>query len=71
MTAHEIVFHLKEMFGEQTRTERFETSKLLFRSKMVEGSSPVQHALKMNSHIEKLGSLGFTINHELSINLIL
>ena len=71
MTAHEILLHLKELFGELPRTERFDTSKSLFRSKMVEGSSSVQHVLKMNTLIEKLGNLGAVMDHELSIDLIL
>ena len=35
------------------------------------GTSPVQHALKMNTYIERLGRLGFVMDHELSIDLIL
>ena len=71
MKADEIVTHLKELFGETIRTERFETSKLLFRSRMTEGSSAWQHALKMNGFLEKLSTLGFVMDHELSIDMIL
>ena len=39
MTAYEIVAHLKELFHEQARSERFEVSKLLFLSRMQEGPS--------------------------------
>ena len=31
----------------------------------------MQHALKINTYIERLGQLGFLIDHELSIDLIL
>ena len=41
MIAHAIVIHLKELFHEKTRSKRFKVSKLLFRSKMQEGTSLV------------------------------
>ena len=50
MTAYDIVAHLKDLFHEQVRSERFEVSKKLFRSKMQEGTSPVQYALKMHGY---------------------
>ncbi|KAJ8772352.1 hypothetical protein K2173_027529 [Erythroxylum novogranatense] len=50
MDAHTIVFHLRELFDEQARSERFETSRLLFTTKMTPGSSVVQYALKMNGY---------------------
>ena len=31
----------------------------------------MQHALKMNTYIERLGQLGFVMDHELIIDLIL
>src|SRR5262249_2620756 len=43
----------------------------LFRCKMTEGSSAAQHGLKMNGYIKRLGALGFVMDHELSIDLIL
>ena len=57
MTAHAIVFHLKELFHEQTRSERFEVSKLLFFSKIQEGTSPIQYTLKRNGNIVRLNQL--------------
>ncbi|XP_074574077.1 uncharacterized protein LOC141830571 [Curcuma longa] len=71
MDAYTIVFHLRELFDEQARSERFDVSKLLFRSRMQEGTSAVQHVLKMYGYIERLGTLGFAMDHELSIDLIL
>ncbi|KAJ8768453.1 hypothetical protein K2173_021606 [Erythroxylum novogranatense] len=59
MDAHTIVYHLRELFDEQARSERFETSRLLFTTKMTPGSSAVQYALKMNGYIERLAVLGF------------
>ena len=54
MIAHAIVVHLKELFHEQAQSERFEVSKLLFRSNMQERTSPVQYTLKMNGYIVRL-----------------
>ena len=44
---------------------------MLFRSKMAEGTSLMQHALKMNGFIERLSQLSYGMDHELSIALIL
>ena len=71
MTAHAIVIHLKELFHEQVRSERFEVSKPLFRSKMQEGTSLTQYAKKMNGYIVRLDNLGFGMDNELSIDLIM
>ncbi|KAJ8754887.1 hypothetical protein K2173_015399 [Erythroxylum novogranatense] len=71
MDANTIVFHLRELFDEQARSERFETSRLLFTTKMTPGSSAVQYALKMNGYIERLAVLGFVMDYELSVDLIL
>ena len=71
MDTHTIILHLRELFDEQAISKRFEVSKLLFYSKIVEGTSLVHHALKVNGYIEKPGQLGFEMDHELSINLIL
>ena len=70
MTAYGIVAHLKELFHEQARSERFKVSKMLFRSRMQEGTSPVQYALKMHGYIVRLDQLGFGMDNELSIDLI-
>ena len=65
MIAYDIVTHLKELFHEQARSERFEVSKMLFRSRMQEGTSPVQYALKMHGYIVRLDQLGFGMDNEL------
>src|SRR5262249_36733693 len=67
----EFCFILKSFFDEQSRNERYEISRALFRCKMAEGSSAAQHGLKMNGYIERLGALGFVMDHDLSIDLIL
>ena len=59
MTTYDIVAHLKELFHEQARSKRFEVSKMLFRSRIQEGTSPIQYALKMHGYIVRLDQLGF------------
>ncbi|KAL2492022.1 Uncharacterized protein Adt_27650 [Abeliophyllum distichum] len=71
MDAYTIIFHLKELYDEQSRTERYETSKKLYRCMMTEGSSVSAHVLKMIGYIEKIDQLGYAMDHELSIDLIL
>ena len=71
MEAYDTVIHLKELFDKHVRFERFKISKLLFRSKMQVGTSLVQHALKMNTYIERFTQLGCVMDHELSIDLIM
>ena len=65
MDAPIILLHLKE-FEEQNRTERYEISKALFRCRMIEGTSAMQHGLKMLGYIERLTSLGYVMDAELS-----
>ena len=71
MDAYSIVFHPWELYNEQARTERFKIFELLFGSKMEEGTSPVQHALKMYDQIERLNQLGYWMDFEYSVDLIL
>ena len=71
MIGYDIVSHLKELFHEQARSERFEVSKMLFRSRMQEGTSSLKYALKMHGYIVKSDQLGFGMDNELNIDLIL
>jgi len=63
--------HLNELFDEVSRTEMYETSKKLFCCMMTEGSSVNTHVLKMIGYIKKLDQLGFVMDHELSVDLVL
>ena len=56
---YSVMWHPREHYNEQESTKRFKVSELLFGSKMEEGTSPVQHALKMYKHIERLDQLGY------------
>ena len=71
MDAYSIVRHLREHYNDYVRTERFKVSELLFGSKMEEGTSPVQHALKMYEYFKRLNQLGYWMDFELSVDLIL
>ena len=51
MEAYEIMTHLKEMFQEQARRERFVTTKALTSCKMALGTSVSAHVLKMKGYI--------------------
>ena len=71
MTAQEILMYLQDLFGAQSRYERYQTSYELFQCKMTEGSPVGPHDLHMINLIEKLACLGFVMDHELSIDLVL
>jgi hypothetical protein len=66
-----IMLRLKELYAEPDRAARYEISKELFGAKMKEGESVQIHVLKMIDSIERLGQLGFVMDHELSIDLVL
>ena len=71
MEAYEMATHLKEMFQQQARQERYETTKALHSCNMVEGGSVSAHVLKMKSYIDHPERLGFPISRELVTYLIL
>ena len=71
MDTQSILLNLKELYGEQSRTARYEISKQLFHARMTEGSSVQDHVLKVIDLITRLGQLGFVMDGELSQNLIL
>ena len=71
MGAFDMMVHLKGMFQEQARQERFTTTKALNACKMTPGTSISAHVLKMKGLINQLDKLGAPISHELAIDLIL
>ena len=71
MEAFEIMTHLKEMFQEQARHERFVTTKALTSCKMAPGTSVSAHVLKMKGYIDTLEKLDVPIRRELATDLIL
>ena len=46
----DMIFNLKEMFQQQARQERYETTKALHSCKMVEGASVSAHVLTMKGY---------------------
>ena len=71
MGAFDMIEHLKELYQEQARHERYDTSKALFGCKMAEGTSVGPHVLKMIGYIENLEKMGFPLGQELAIDVIL
>ena len=55
MDTQSILLNLKELYGEQSRTARYEISKQLFRARMIEGTSVQDHVLMVIDLITWLG----------------
>ena len=68
---NEILLHLQELFGEQSRTARYEIFKQLFHTKMKEGEDIGVHVNSMISVIEELESLDFKMDSHLQLDMIL
>ncbi|XP_042432449.1 uncharacterized protein LOC122019005 [Zingiber officinale] len=71
MSAREIDQHLRELFQESSREERYETSQALFRTMLEEGNQVGSHVLKMIGYIERLKSLGSKLDQDLAVDLVL
>ncbi|KAK8492463.1 hypothetical protein V6N11_034874 [Hibiscus sabdariffa] len=71
MVAYEMIQNLKEIYEGQALQERYETSKALFQCKMSEGSPVGAHVIKMMGYIQTLEKLGFALNDELAIDVVL
>lgn len=69
--AYEMLMHLQELYGAQSRTARYEISKRLFRAQMAPGTSVSEHCLKMIDDMEQLVKLGFNLDADLQIDLVL
>ena len=53
-TARAMIIHLQELYGEQSRTARFEVFKRLFNLKMHEGQSVHEHCMTVIKDIKEL-----------------
>ena len=69
--AKDILLHLQDLFGKQSRTARYEISKRLFHAKMKEGEDVAVHVNSMIRAIEELESLDFSMDFHLQLDLIL
>ena len=70
-SANEILLHLQELFGEHSRTARYEISKRIFRAMMKEGEDIGVHVNSMIRAIEELESLDFKLHSLLQLDMIL
>ncbi|MFW5438980.1 hypothetical protein, partial [Paenibacillus apiarius] len=59
------------MYGVQSRIERFKISKKLFRLKLVTATPIQDHVLMLIRWIKELEELGFVLDYELYIDIIL
>ena len=71
MEAFDMMVHLKGVFQEQARQERFTTTKALNVCKITPSTSVSAHVLKMKGLIDQLDKLGASISHDLATDLIL
>ncbi|KAK8680725.1 hypothetical protein V6N13_109665 [Hibiscus sabdariffa] len=71
MVAYDMIQNLKEIYEGQARQERYETYKALFQCRMSEGSPVGAHVIKMMGYIQALEKLGFPLNIELAIDVVL
>src|SRR4051812_49257514 len=71
MNAYDMIVHLKKVYSEQARQERYDVSKAMFGCKLAEGSPVGAHVLKMIGYVENLDRLGFSLGQELATDLIL
>ncbi|KAL4388257.1 hypothetical protein GQ457_09G020580 [Hibiscus cannabinus] len=71
MVAYEMIQNLKEIYEGQARQEKYETCKALFKCKMSEGSPVGAFVIKMMGYIQTLEKLGFPLNDELAIDVVL
>ena len=71
MNAQDIILNLRELFAKEKRIEKFDISKELFCSKMSKGSPMRPYVLKMIGFITRFEQLGWTMDHDLSIDFVL
>ena len=66
-----MIGHLKEMFQEKARIERFKIIRALLSCKLTTSGSVSPHVLKMKGHLEHLDKLGLKIEQKLAVDIIL
>ena len=69
--ASDIMLSLKEMFGEQGRSARQDTMKLILNTKMAQGTLVREHCLKMISYLNTMEVLGADIDGKSQVDMIL
>ena len=71
MEAYTMIGHLKEIFQEKAKIERFNTIRALLSYKLTASGSVSPHVLKMKGHLDHLGKLGLKIEQQLVVDIIL
>ena len=70
-TASDMLFNLKELFGDQNRAARQVAMKALMNAQMDEGTPVRDHVLLMMSHLNEMEVLGADIDAKTQIDIIL
>ncbi|PKI72507.1 hypothetical protein CRG98_007110 [Punica granatum] len=70
-SSREILKNLRELYGKNSRTARYEISKELFRARMHEGIEVAAHVQKMIRLIQQLEKFEFQMDKELHVDLVL
>ena len=70
-TASDMLFNLKELFGDQNRAARQVAMKALMNTQMTEGTPVRDHVLLMMSHLNEMEVLGADIDAETQVDIIL
>ncbi|XP_031394396.1 uncharacterized protein LOC116205848 [Punica granatum] len=67
-SSREILKNLRELYGENSMTARYEISNELFRARMQEGTKVAAHVQKMINLIQQLEKLEFQMDKELHVD---
>ena len=70
-TAAEMMLSLKDLFGEQDRSARFEAMRKIMSTSMPEGASVREHVLRMMEYLNEIEVLGGFIDGDTKIDIIL
>ena len=67
----DMVTQLNALYQKQARTEHYEVTKQLWECKMAEGSSLIEHVIKLVGYAQRLNALGFAIPTTLGTDILL
>lgn len=71
MTTRQMLAHLQELFGEQSRAAKYQVCQRLFKTKLRDGQSVQDHCLNMIKDLEELEKLGVILDRDFQIDVIL
>ena len=64
LTTHQILAHLQELFGEQSRAAKYQVCQRLFKAKIHDGQSVQDHCLTIIKDLEKLEKLDIILDKD-------